>query len=216
MSNKTLLIVVLSALLVAGLTLSLVAAWRSCDWWGFALNFGTELLGAVATYSLFELFIERRERTEADKKKLIADLGSKVRDVAIPAAEKLRDTPWLFDGSLERADLRGADLNGANLSEANLIGANLRGANLSVADLIGAILGGANLSKADLSGANLRRACLNGAYLAAANLSEANLRHAKFNEYTTLPDGTKRTPDTDMARFTNPDHPEFWQPETAQ
>ena len=83
-----------------------------------------------------------------------------------------------------------------------LVGANLSGADLS----------GANLSKADLSEANLRRAYLNGTYLAAAYLNGANLRHAKFNEYTTLPDDTKWSSNTDMARFTDPDHPEFWRP----
>jgi uncharacterized membrane protein YdjX (TVP38/TMEM64 family) len=70
MSSRTLLIVVLSALFVARLALSLVAAWRSGDWWGFALNLGTELVGAVATYFLFDQFIERREQTEPEKARL--------------------------------------------------------------------------------------------------------------------------------------------------
>ena len=67
--------------------------------------------------------------------------------------------------NLSRANLRGADLRGANLSRANLIGANLSGANLSEADLRSADLSGANLSEADLRGADLR----------GANLSRANL-----------------------------------------
>ena len=49
-----------------------------------------------------------------------------------------------------KANLKGADLSGANLIKANLKGADLNGANLS-----GANLNGANLSGADLSGANL-------------------------------------------------------------
>ena len=69
MNSRRLMLVVLAALFVVGLALSLAAAWRSGDWWGFALNFGTELLGAVATYSLFELFIGRRERTEDEKER---------------------------------------------------------------------------------------------------------------------------------------------------
>jgi uncharacterized protein YjbI with pentapeptide repeats len=76
----------------------------------------------------------------------------------------------------------------ANLGEVNLGGANLQGASL-----FGAFLGGANLRRADLRGAVLKR--------------------ANLDEFTILPDGTKWTPDTDMARFTDPDHPDFWRPE---
>lgn len=65
---------------------------------------------------------------------------------------------WLNGEGGSRADLRGANLFGANLSDADL-----RGANLSDADLPGADLSGANLRDADLSGANLRGADLSGA-----------------------------------------------------
>ncbi|EAD7267644.1 hypothetical protein ABZ19_10390 [Listeria monocytogenes] len=61
-------------------------------------------------------------------------------DVVIEKHEK-----WLRDGHGERADLSGADLNGANLNGADLNGANLNGADLSYA----------NLRRADLSYANL-------------------------------------------------------------
>ena len=57
--------------------------------------------------------------------------------------------------------------------------ANLRNANLRYADLYGADLGGANLSYADLSGANLRDADLSGANLSGANLRYADLSNAK-------------------------------------
>ena len=36
MASRRLMFVVLAVLLVFGLALSLVAAWRSGDWWGFA------------------------------------------------------------------------------------------------------------------------------------------------------------------------------------
>ena len=63
----------------------------------------------------------------------------------------------------ERANLIGANLEGANLRDADLIGANLEGANLIDADLIGANLEGADLIDADLRGANLEGANLRGA-----------------------------------------------------
>ena len=105
---------------------------------------------------------------------------------------------WL-EGSVEgvRADLRYANLRGANLINANLRGANLKGADLSNANLKGAylkgaILSGANLRyanlsnadliNADLSGANLRYANLSNAILSYVDLSDANLKNANLND----------------------------------
>ena len=75
--------------------------------------------------------------------------------------------------NLSGADLRAANLSGADLSWANLSGADLGGANLGAADLGAANLRGANLSGADLSGADLRAANLGGADLNGANLRGA-------------------------------------------
>ncbi|MDJ0715729.1 MAG: pentapeptide repeat-containing protein [Prochloraceae cyanobacterium] len=91
---------------------------------------------------------------------------------------------------LIRANLRGANLSGADLIRANLRGANLRGANLRGADLIRANLSGAYLIRTDLSGADLsgayliradlRGADLSGAYLSDADLSDADLIRANL------------------------------------
>ena len=70
---------------------------------------------------------------------------------------------WLNGEGGSRADLRGANLFGANLSDADLRGANLSCANLRGADLSGANLSCANLRGADLSGADLSCANLRGA-----------------------------------------------------
>ena len=53
------------------------------------------------------------------------------------------------------ANLKDADLSGADLSDRILQAADLSGADLSGADLVWANLSGANLSGADLLGANL-------------------------------------------------------------
>ncbi|EKE2620297.1 pentapeptide repeat-containing protein [Salmonella enterica] len=79
-----------------------------------------------------------------------------------------------------RADLRGANLCGANLRDADLCGADLRGADLCGADLRGANLCGADLRDADLCGADLRGADLCGADLRGANLCGADLRGANL------------------------------------
>ena len=89
----------------------------------------------------------------------------------------------LSGANLREADLRWADLRVANLREADLRWADLRVADLSGADLRGADLREADLrradlSGADLSGADLRRADLGGADLSGADLSRANLSGA--------------------------------------
>ncbi|HDI4203021.1 TPA: pentapeptide repeat-containing protein [Listeria monocytogenes] len=71
-------------------------------------------------------------------------------DVVIEKHEK-----WLRDGHGERANLRRADLSGANLRHADLRRADLSGANLRHADLRRADLSYANLRRADLSYADL-------------------------------------------------------------
>jgi uncharacterized protein YjbI with pentapeptide repeats len=86
---------------------------------------------------------------------------------------------------LDKADLRGvdlqeADLSGADLSEADLSGTNLCGANLSPADLNGADLRGAMLTGANLRGATLRKADLYEANLSKVDLRNADLQEATF------------------------------------
>ena len=97
-----------------------------------------------------------------------------------------RHRKWLNDedggerANLRGANLCGADLRGANLRGANLCGADLRGANLCGANLREANLCGANLCGANLCGANLREANLCGANLYEANLCGADLRGANL------------------------------------
>ena len=68
---------------------------------------------------------------------------------------------------------------GADLRDANLCGADLRGSNLRCANLCDADLRDADLRGANLYGANLRDADLRGADLRGTDLRGANLRDAK-------------------------------------
>ncbi|EIF1575428.1 pentapeptide repeat-containing protein [Salmonella enterica] len=88
-----------------------------------------------------------------------------------------------------RANLRGADLCGADLRGAYLRGADLRDAYLRGADLCGAYLRGADLRDAYLRGADLRGADLRGADLRGADLRDAYLRGADLRG-ADLPDLT--------------------------
>ena len=86
------------------------------------------------------------------------------------------------------------DLSDASLGKADLSGANLQGAALSGADLGGADLSDANLQGADLSGADLEGADLSDANLQGAYLSGANFRNAiltDLEEFKAIRDFTK-------------------------
>ena len=144
----------------------------------------------------------------------------------------------LFQSQLQVSDLSVAQLQSANLMFAKLQdtsfgNANLQYANLWEANLQGADLASANLEGANLSRANLQQVWLLGTNLQGANLLEANLRGvhdigtATFSEKSVLPDAREIgkddegniiydkywTPETDMNCFTDPNHPDFWQPE---
>jgi hypothetical protein len=133
----------------------------------------------------------------------------------------------LWQATLRHADLSGAwlhearlwdaNLEGANLWQARIHGTDLRRANLREALLNGTRLQGADLRQAKLEGANLtgarlQEAKLQGASLRDADLEGALLDEAEFDAQTILPDGSAWTPDIDLTRFTNPDHPECFRP----
>ncbi|MGQ4648886.1 protein kinase domain-containing protein [Lyngbya aestuarii] len=97
---------------------------------------------------------------------------------------------------LAKTNFQGADLSSAVFGQASLNRANLRDANLgrayfSHADLEGADLRGADLSYAHFSNANLKGANLCGANLSHAKISEEQLRQAKTNWSTVLPNGKR-------------------------
>jgi uncharacterized protein YjbI with pentapeptide repeats len=165
---------------VAALIISAIANFLSTDvnWadWveGISQNFATEIIGAIATYALFDLIIGRRN----EQRRLINEMRSSDVATAMTALEQIRSNGGLFDGSLNSTDLRGLQLPASDMKNAQFQGSNLDNANLSKADLSKAVLEGVSLHDADLSGANFWLANLQGADLQDANLSEADLRLA--------------------------------------
>lgn len=185
---------------------------------------------------------EERTALEQDRTQLMRQLGSNVNEVARRSAEELRARGWLTDGTLQGTDLRVANLDDAKLWDADLQGVNLQWAKLKKVNLNGAILAGANLTQANLQAARLRGADVRGANLfeaklyrvdfhdaklceadmrgahvegasfTNADLRGANLTDAVFDALTVLPDGSTWSEGIDLTRFTNPAHPQFWQP----
>lgn len=56
----------------------------------------------------------------------------------------------------------------------------------------------------------MHRANLQFTDLYGADLAHADLSDVIFDVDTTLPDRTRWTPDIDIARFTDPNHLDFW------
>lgn len=85
-----------------------------------------------------------------------------------------------FEVDLQKANLKDANLDGADLSRAFLQMADLLGARLSRAKLHTANLVDTNLRRAELCSADLREANIGGANLSEASLVEANLNWANL------------------------------------
>lgn len=191
-----LLAVSLGALLVSGLMNLLGFAW----WDGALQNLGTEMIGAFATFVLFEKIIGARDRRAAEQQDLqreVRDLIRRTRssanEIAKDAIDELRERQ-LLEGAT--GVLAGQRLREANLVDARLTRANLHTVNLSKADLQRAELGqadlrsanlehtqlySAKLNRSDLRGANLANANLYGATLGNANLQQTNLYGADLH-----------------------------------
>jgi hypothetical protein len=109
------------------------------------------------------------------KANVLGEDADKVRVKTCKVLEVL-DFPALLRANMVdqkvKANLRSADLYGADLRSANLCGANLYGADLRSADLRSADLYGADLRSANLYGADLRSA-LNVNAAGAINVNEA-------------------------------------------
>jgi uncharacterized protein YjbI with pentapeptide repeats len=181
------------------IVIALTAA--SVSWYGQQMAEGTflrsispELFGIVITAVIIDYINERRQEAER-KKVLIAQLGSKRRDITELALIEFRDRGWLYDGTLTKAELRDADLSGSRLdgavligaklykgklSEAKLSSANLSGADLEQSELDNAFMWGADLSKALLFRANLRESDMTGVNLSGSKLYKADLCNARL------------------------------------
>lgn len=129
----------------------------------------SELVGIGITVLIIDNANEVIKRRE-EKKRLILQMGSPDNSFANEAVRQLKETGWLYDGSLQ-----GANLWGANLRDIELATANLERVDLSNANLNSAYLGGANLRHASLVGSDLQYSDNEGVHLHAADLERANL-----------------------------------------
>ena len=179
----------------------------SWEWWsGFAQNAGTEFIGGLVTFFLFEQIVggERRRQAEArdaeekkqaeerallekklaEEKERQADEQAredKINDLIRRLKSEVHDVhKAAYEEILDLGWFRDGTLTKRDLRSAKLQGVNLMGANLQGAYLRGANLQGAYLRGANLQGADLRRTDLQGAKLGHAELQGANLEYANL------------------------------------
>jgi len=223
-----------------GLLLVLIGVWIGslifAD--GYATNVYTEMLSIFVTVLVLDRLNEWRS-VQQRKRTLVREAASRDNSTALNAIDWLRaegwlteydETPLLKEIKLSRADLHNAYLYGAHLQNTNLYKVNLSYADLSKANVVDSFLHRAILQYTSLYETDFRQ----------TNLWDASLRGAKyietvqFDEKTILPDAQPLrddngrivkddnrqtvydkywTPDTDMTRYTNPKHPDFWEPE---
>ncbi len=127
------------------------------------------------------------------------------------------DGARLGRSDFSRSSFLKTNLESVKLMEAHLDDASLVYANLKNADLQGAYLSRANLAGADLRGANLRHVHFENANFAMTGGSMEDINQPeKLSEFTILPDSNLWQTGTDLDRFTDPDHPEFWRSSDPQ
>lgn len=205
---------------------------------GYSTNVYTEMLSIVVTILVLDRLSERRDTLQL-KRRLIREASSRDNSTALNAIDWLRAEGWLtiYDDNrllhqkkLSRAYLENAYLYQAHLEDTNMYKVNLSHADLSKANLKDAFLHRATLDNTSLYNTDFRRAVLWNASLRGAKYIET----ARFDEQTALPDAmpskdengrnimneyghfvydTYWTPETDMTRYTDPEHPDFWQPD---
>ena len=146
------------------------------DLWNFLVK-NSDTIRNIRDWSLYRLAIEVVEPTALQRKTINYEAVRLLQSGKISEFNDKRAIEFKIL-SLRDADLRDADLMGANLSRSDLDGADLMGANLSGADLMGANLSGARLVGTNLSGVDLADARLWGANLVSTRLWGANLRDA--------------------------------------
>ncbi|MGB7337529.1 MAG: pentapeptide repeat-containing protein [Phototrophicaceae bacterium] len=185
----------------------------------FYANVSSELASVVITILVLDRLNERRAKDDR-KLELFRKAKSRANDTAIEAVEQIRyENAWdaffehyrddTNDVDLTAVQWMGSDLSQANLNEVDLYRANLQQAYLKEARLQAANLTRAKLQQATLWDTNLQDAILRDANLLNAKYIETTI----FNAQTILPDGSQWTPEPDMTRYTNPVHPDFWEPD---
>lgn len=155
-------------------------------WDNFYTNIHAELIGIGVTILAFNS-LSHLSQIQMEKRRLILQMGSPDNSFAIEAVRQLRSRGWLLNGTLNKADLSGANLQGAELAlahmkEANLMSTHLEDAYLAMAHVEGGKLMEAHLDNAHFEMAYLRDADLRWAQLIGTHLEGAHMQYARLDQ----------------------------------
>jgi hypothetical protein len=115
----------------------------------FYLDIRSELIGIGITVLIIDN-VSEFSRRQAEKERLILQMGMQERSFSLDAVRQLAIRGWLYDGSLNNAWLYRACLEGAVLEKVLMEKANLGRTNLVNANLKSALLNGAVFWKANV------------------------------------------------------------------
>ncbi len=177
---------------------------------GFLENLVPEAVGIAFTVLILDRLNENRARVQLQER-LLREASGQANETAKAAIDWMRAENWLGEPTslMQGEDFTRANLVGADLWRAKLQGTNFYRAELRETNVFRADLRNANLARANLTGADFICADLTGANLEEATIDGALWYHENQGS-AILPDGSEWTPETDMRRFTDPEHPEFW------
>jgi hypothetical protein len=105
------------------------------------------------------------------------------------------------------SDLRFGRFNVSDFSSSTMCSMDARGARFRACNFESAYLHESDFESCDFDGSNMK-----GTNLSNTNLEGAIFENVTFDEKTLMPDGRWWTPETDISRFTDPYHPDFWRP----
>ena len=201
----------------------------------FYANVSSELISIVITVLVLDRLNERRQNAQ-ELRRLTALMNSDENMITKIAVAELRARGWLENNSLKgshfheanlkkarlesvvmercsffRSNMEGAILSKSNFNQSHFTLTNLRRASMSDTNFQDSSLANADLAFSTIVGCNLRKT-----NLAGVNLKNAVLLDCQFDEGTILPDETYWTPNANMKWYTDPEHPDFWQPRWAR
>lgn len=156
--------------------------------------------------------LEGADLTKADLTEVSLDRGILVRATCFETqleSSSLKAT-WLMYANLNKANLNNAVLESSFLLSADLSYASLQRTNLRNSYSWNVNFRGANLRDADLAEAHFWGMDPKEKKFIDGKFNLKGLQVAQFNTETILPDGTYWRSQTDMSRFTDPNHPNFW------
>lgn len=155
----------------------------------FLKDFHSELISIGITVLILGNANQYME-IQAEKKRLILQMGSPDNSIAIEAVRQIKNNGWLLDGTLvnaflQEANLKNAFMLGVRLDKACLMFTNFEAADMRYghfkdADMLTANLKQAYLENSDLERVSMFRADLGGAFLKEAHLDGADLFEANL------------------------------------